>query len=83
MGGVSGAGYLSKEQLQGTREVLRRTGTWDQVQLRDGSQLQGDYQDCTHLAVPRKETDEVEFSGPGILASLWEKLGYTPMVRGG
>ncbi|XP_023686626.1 uncharacterized protein [Paramormyrops kingsleyae] len=75
-------GHLSYGQLRDAREVLSRTGTWDQVRLRDGSQLQGDYRGCKHLAVLRPETEEVEFSGPGILASLslWEMLGYTPQV---
>ncbi|XP_048843808.1 uncharacterized protein si:zfos-911d5.4 [Brienomyrus brachyistius] len=76
------SGHLSYRQLWDAREVLSRTGTWDQVRLLDGRQLQGDYRGCQHLAVLRQETEELEFTGPGILASLplWETLGYTPLV---
>ncbi|XP_044034954.1 uncharacterized protein si:zfos-911d5.4 isoform X2 [Siniperca chuatsi] len=76
------SGHLSYRQMESVREVLRRVGTWDVVQLHCGEQLKGDYQDCQYIALNRQETDMLEFSRVKTLSadSLWALLGHAPQV---
>ncbi|XP_070707861.1 uncharacterized protein [Pempheris klunzingeri] len=76
------SGHLSYRQMESVREVLRRMGTWDLVQLHCGEQLKGDYQGCQYIALNRQETDTLEFSRVNTLSadSLWALLGHTPQV---
>ncbi|XP_028825712.1 uncharacterized protein LOC114784459 isoform X2 [Denticeps clupeoides] len=76
------SGHLSYGQLGQLREVLKRMGTWDVVELRGGVQLKGDFQSCTHIALNRQETEQLEFSAIGTLSaeSLWALLGHTPQI---
>ncbi|XP_029953910.1 uncharacterized protein LOC115393189 [Salarias fasciatus] len=76
------SGHLSYRQMESVREVLRKVGTWDLVQLRCGDQLKGDYQSCQYIAFDRQETDTLEFSGVSALStdSLWALLGHVPQV---
>uniref|UniRef100_A0A1A8MH97 NERD domain-containing protein n=3 Tax=Nothobranchius TaxID=28779 RepID=A0A1A8MH97_9TELE len=76
------SGHLSYRQMESAREVLRRVGTWDMVQLQCGEQLKGDYQGCQFIALDRQETDTLEFSRVKTLSadSLWFLLGHVPKV---
>lgn len=77
------AGHLSYGQMGQVREVLRRVGTWDLMQLRGGEQLRGDYQSCQYIALNRQDTDTLEFSKAKKTLSadaLWALLGHAPQV---
>ncbi|XP_026206542.1 uncharacterized protein si:zfos-911d5.4 [Anabas testudineus] len=76
------SGHLSYRQMDLVREVLRRVGTWDLVQLNCGGELKGDYQGCQYIALNREETDTLEFSRVKNLSPdlLWALLGHTPQV---
>uniref|UniRef100_A0A1A7WBK9 NERD domain-containing protein n=1 Tax=Iconisemion striatum TaxID=60296 RepID=A0A1A7WBK9_9TELE len=76
------SGHLSYRQMESVREVLRKVGTWDMVQLHCGEQLKGDYQGCQFIALDRQETDTLEFSRVKTLSadSLWALLGHIPQV---
>lgn len=76
------AGHLSYRQMEAVREVLRRVGTWDLLQLHCGEQLKGDYQGCQYIALNRQETCTLEFSRVRTLSTytVWALLGHTPQV---
>ncbi|XP_046710710.1 uncharacterized protein si:zfos-911d5.4 [Silurus meridionalis] len=76
------SGHLSFRQLGTVRELLGQMGTWDMVQLSDGTELKGDFQGCQNLALDRQETDVLEFSRGRSLSTdtLWALLGHTPQV---
>ncbi|XP_078794113.1 uncharacterized protein si:zfos-911d5.4 isoform X2 [Oryzias latipes] len=74
------SGHLSYRQMEAVREVLRRVGTWDLLQLHCGEQLKGDYQGCQYIALNRQETCTLEFSRVRTLSTytVWALLGHTP-----
>ncbi|XP_039895160.1 uncharacterized protein si:zfos-911d5.4 isoform X2 [Simochromis diagramma] len=76
------SGHLSYRQMESVRDVLRRVGTWDLVQMHCGEQLKGDFQSCPYIALNRQETDTLEFSSVKTLSadSLWALLGHAPQV---
>lgn len=76
------SGHLSYRQMESVREVLRRVGTWDLLQLHCGEQLRGDFQSCPYIALNRQETDTLEFSRIKTLSadSFWALLGHAPQV---
>ncbi|KAM9425616.1 uncharacterized protein KZ484_011329 isoform 2-T2 [Pholidichthys leucotaenia] len=74
------SGHLSYRQMESVREVLRKVGTWDVMQLHCGEQLKGDYQGCQYIALNRQDTETLEFSRVKTLSadSLWALLGHAP-----
>ncbi|XP_056433747.1 uncharacterized protein si:zfos-911d5.4 [Gadus chalcogrammus] len=76
------SGRQSYRQLEAVRGLLGRAGTWDLLQLRGGEQIRGDYQGCPYVALDRRETGTLEFSGAKTLSpdSLWALLGHAPRV---